>query len=128
MFVSIILVILFILFSAWYDAIQIINHNYILSHASRAWLRLFILILIPVLCGGSIFVSFGLFFLAFDELLDLFRGLDMTYNPTTAKFDKIFYYLFPNFYIQMIIRLVVFSCCIIAHNLIPDTNIIFKYL
>jgi len=86
---SYILTILFTLLSAYYDAQELKAGRYFKDHTPRALFRVLVLFIISVFTSTHILILLSVFYLLFDTLLNLIRGLKWNFIGDTAIHDII---------------------------------------
>lgn len=84
-----ILVILFTLSVAYYDAQELKEGRYFKDHTPRAAFRLLILAILSFLFNIHILISLSIFYIIFDYSLNLMRNLKWNYIGTVAITDQI---------------------------------------
>lgn len=84
-----ILLIVFTLSVAYYDAQEFKAKRYIKDHTPRAAFRLLILTIISFIFNKHILISLAVFYIIFDYSLNLMRKLSWNYIGTTAITDQI---------------------------------------
>ena len=87
---SYILTIIFTLLSAYYDAKQLKSGGYFNDHTPRALFRVLVLFIISVFTSTHILILLSVFYLLFDTLLNLMRGLKWNFIGDTAITDILF--------------------------------------
>ena len=75
---------------AWIDSEHLNKDEYILSHWSRSWLRVFICLTIGFYSINDAILFALVFWLLFDHVLNYFRGKSIFYLGTVSKLDIFF--------------------------------------